>query len=136
MYKLWSAACMADAADIPRYPPACPPPPFPPPSFLEIYPTCAPRARVAERTLMTHISTGRRSAPSNWLTCLTPCQYIHQGCLSGPRDPHQAGEHPWAEGPTDPQQQLQHWLAPLTVHMVLALCCLLQGNAKCLISKQ
>ncbi|KAA6418911.1 MAG: hypothetical protein FRX49_11137 [Trebouxia sp. A1-2] len=38
---------------------------------------------------------------------------IHEGGFAGATDPHEACEHPRAEGPTDAQQQLQHGLAAL-----------------------
>ncbi len=42
-------------------------------------------------------------------------------------DPHEAGEHPGMEGPTDPQQQLQHGLPTLLVNVLFSHCSFLQA---------
>ena len=60
------------------------------------------------------------------ITCLSSSKDIHEGGLAGPTDPHEAGEHPRPEGPTDAQQQLQHGLTALIVHIGFALCCILR----------
>ena len=64
------------------------------------------------------------------LTCLSACQHVHEGGLTSPSDPHEAGEHFGSEGPTDAQQQLQPRGASLHVYVRPVLGTLLQNPNK------
>ena len=64
------------------------------------------------------------------LTCLSACQHVHEGGLTSPSDPHEAGEHFGSEGPTNAQQQLQPRGASLHVYVRPVLGTLLQNPNK------
>ncbi len=50
--------------------------------------------------------TKHDEASTKRLTCLPASQDVHEGGFASPTDPHEAGEHPRAEGTADTHQQL------------------------------